>query len=70
MDIPYIKGRELDSIALKLGLKRKKYWFIFKETDKKLRQRCEQRVHQITNRQISVIWLWIHRSINEYTKIF
>lgn len=24
MDIPYIKGRELDSIALKLGLKRKK----------------------------------------------
>lgn len=55
MDIPYIKGRELDSIALKLGLKRKKYWFIFKETDKKLRQRCEQRVHQITNRQISVL---------------
>lgn len=55
MDIPYIKGRELDSIAIKLGLKRKKYWWIFKETDKKLRQRCEERVRQITNRQISVL---------------
>ncbi len=55
MDIPYIKGRELDSIAIKLGLKRKKYWWIFKETDKKLRQRCEERVSQITNRQISVL---------------
>lgn len=52
MDIPYIKGRELDSIAIKLGLKRKKYWWIFKETDKKLRQRCEEIVSQITNRQI------------------
>lgn len=55
MDIPYIKGRELNSIAIKLGLKRKKYWWIFKETDKKLRQRCEERVSQITNRQISVL---------------
>lgn len=55
MDIPYIKGRELDSIAIKLGLKRKKYWWIFKETDKKLRHRCEERVNQITNRQISVL---------------
>lgn len=55
MDIPYLKGRELDAIAFKLGLKRKKYWWIFKESDKKLRLRCEQRVNQITNRQVLVL---------------
>ena len=55
MNIPYIKGRELDVLALKLGLKRKKFWWIFKESDKKLRLRCEQRVNQITNREISVL---------------
>lgn len=55
MDIPYIKGRGLDVVALKLGLKRKKYWWIFKESDKNLRQRLEERVMQITNRQVSVL---------------
>ena len=55
MDIPYIKGRGLDVVALELGLKRKKYWWIFKESDKNLRQRLEERVMQITNRQVSVL---------------
>ncbi len=55
MNIPYIKGEELDVIALKLGLLRKKYWWIFKESDKKLRKRLENRVMQITNKEVSVL---------------
>lgn len=55
MNIPYIKGRQLDVVALKLGLKRKKYWWIFKETDKKLRKRLEDRVNQISSRQLCVL---------------
>ena len=54
MDIPYIKGRELDVIALKLGLKRKKFWRIFKESDKKLRSRCIERIELMTRRKVLV----------------
>lgn len=49
MKIPYIKGRELDNVALLLGLKRKTFWFIFKESDKKLRKRLSQRVSDVCN---------------------
>lgn len=55
MKIPYLKGRELDIIAKNLGIIRKKYWWIFKETDKKLRNRCVQRVQDLTSRRVSVI---------------
>lgn len=55
MNIPYIKGKELDVVAWELGLKRKKYWWIFKETDKKLRKRLEDRVNQISSRQLCVL---------------
>lgn len=51
----YIKGKELDNVAMKLGLRRKRYWFIFKESDKKLRSRCEQRVNQICRHKVSVL---------------
>lgn len=54
MDIPYIKGRELDVVALKLGLKRKKFWWIFKEGDKKLRSRCVDRIDLMTQRKVLV----------------
>lgn len=48
-NIPLIEGRELDALALKLGLKRKKVWWFIKEKDKSLRNRLEQRVFSICN---------------------
>ena len=33
------KGKDLDNLALMLGFKRKRYFFIFKEWDKSLRRR-------------------------------
>ena len=55
MNIELASGKELDAIALKLGLKRRIKWFIFKESDKSLRQRVDLRVQMICNRQISVL---------------
>lgn len=53
--VQYVKGRELDQIAIKLGLKRNRYFLFFKESDKKLRCRCEHRVQQICQRKLSVL---------------
>lgn len=55
MNIELAQGAELDAIALKLGLKRYRKWFIFKESDKSLRQRVDSRVQMICNHQISVL---------------
>lgn len=55
MNIQLASGKELDAIALKLGLKRRRKWFIFKESDKSLRQRVDLRVQMICNCQISVL---------------
>lgn len=53
--VEYSKGKDLDQIAIQLGLRRKRYFLFFKESDKKLRRRCEYRVQQICQRQLSVI---------------
>lgn len=55
MNIELASGKELDAIALKLGLKRRSKWFIFKESDKSLRQRVDLRVQMICNRQVAVL---------------
>lgn len=55
MNIELASGKELDAIALKLGLKRHRKWFIFKESDKSLRQRVDLRVQMICNRQVCVL---------------
>lgn len=44
MNIPLIKGRELDRIALYFGLKRKKLFWFIKESDKSLRQKLLYRI--------------------------
>lgn len=54
-NIPLMKGKELEEIALKLGLKRRRKFIFFKESDKSLRSRIECRVCQISNKQLSVI---------------
>lgn len=54
-NIPMVKGKELDGLALRLGLKRKKRFIFFKESDKSLRERCCCRVCQITGGQLSVL---------------
>lgn len=54
-NIPMMKGKELDGFALRLGLKRKKRFIFFKESDKSLRDRCCCRVCQITGGQLSVL---------------
>lgn len=53
--IPLIKGKELDDLALKLGLKRHKKFIFFKESDDSLRQRMACRVCQITSKQLAVL---------------
>lgn len=55
MNIPLIKGKELDGLAWRLGLKRAKKFIFFKESDKSLRSRVECRVCQITDRKLSVL---------------
>lgn len=55
MNIELASGKELDGIALKLGLKRRNKWFIFKESDKSLRHRVDLRVQMICNSEISVL---------------
>jgi hypothetical protein len=34
------KGIYLDSIGAILGIERKRYWWFFRESDKKMRNRC------------------------------
>lgn len=53
-NIPKIKGRELDKLALKLGLKREKRFLFFKESDSSLRSRVECRVCEISNKRLSI----------------
>lgn len=36
---PTAKGNAVDSIAFNYGIKRKRYFFIFKESDKSLKKR-------------------------------
>lgn len=45
--IPYLKGEQLDYVAYQLGLIRKRYWLFFRESDKSLRKRLENRVAQL-----------------------
>lgn len=54
-NIPLIKGKDLDALALRLGLKRGKWFLFFKESDKSLRSRVECRVCQLSNKKLSVI---------------
>lgn len=54
-NIPIIKGKQLDGFALALGLKRKKRFIFFKESDDSLRKRCCCRVCQITSGVLSVL---------------
>ena len=39
-----VKGKDLDKIAFLYGISRKRYWWIFKESDKKLKERIKQLV--------------------------
>lgn len=55
VDIPYIKGKELDNLALRLGLRRQRILFLFKESDKNLRKRCEQRISLMCNGNLYVL---------------
>lgn len=50
MNIPQAKGKTLDRFAEIHGLKRKKYFFIFKELDKSLRKRILN-IFQIENNE-------------------
>lgn len=50
-----LRGKELDAIALKLGLIRRRKWFIFKESNSSLRSRVESRVNMICQGTLSVI---------------
>ncbi len=52
MEIKWLSGKELDCIAGRLGLKRRRHFWIFKESDKHLRARLETRVFQITSGEI------------------
>lgn len=54
-DIPLVKGAELDYIALQLGLKRHRKFLIFKESDKHLRSRVNNRIEAVCNRQLYVL---------------
>lgn len=54
-DIPLLKGRELDYIAFRLGLKRHRKFLIFKESDKNLRSRVNRRVEEVCSRKVSVL---------------
>lgn len=54
-NIPMIKKKELDGLALRLGLKRKKFFLFIKESDKSLRQRLVERVRMISGGRLSVI---------------
>jgi hypothetical protein len=53
MNIPLIKGRELDQIALKFGLKRKKLFWFIKESDKSLREKLLYRIENAKNINVS-----------------
>lgn len=55
MKLQQAKGPQLDFIALKLGLKRRRYFLFFKERDKSLRERILLRIQMICNRQLSVL---------------
>lgn len=54
-NIPTAKGKELDAIAKKLGLIRRKRWWFIKESDNSLRSRLECRVCQISNKELAVL---------------
>ena len=54
-NIPMVKGKQLAVFALALGLKRKKRFIFFKESDNSLRNRCCCRVCQITSGALSVL---------------
>ena len=53
-EIPQMRGRELDALAKRLGLKRDKKWWFIKESDSSLRSRIECRVCQINSRQLTI----------------
>lgn len=55
MRIQLLRGKELDFIAQKLGLFRRKILWFFKETDKSLRKRLENRVYAISSRKLVVL---------------
>lgn len=40
--LPRARGRDLDNIALVLGVKRRRVWWIFRESDKALRARTTE----------------------------
>lgn len=46
-------GKELDALAELFGIRRKKYFFIFRESDKSLRKRC----------------LWLVRELNKSSQL-
>lgn len=56
-----LKGSELDEIALKLGLIRRTKWWLFKESDRSLRDRLCSRVCEITDRKLSVLGVKVLR---------
>lgn len=53
-EIPQMRGRELDDLAIRLGLIRRNVWWFIKESDASLRKRIECRVCQLNNRQVIV----------------
>ena len=54
-NIPMIQKKELEGLALRLGIRRKKIWWFIQESDKSLRQRVVERVRMISNRQLAVL---------------
>lgn len=54
-NIPMVKKKELDELALRLGLKRRKWFLFIKESDKSLRLRLVERVRMISGGRLSVI---------------
>jgi len=55
MEIPYIKGKELDALALKFGLKRHCKFFIFKENDTNFRLRLLDRINGVSSGKVRPI---------------
>jgi hypothetical protein len=47
--VQVVKGKDLDRLANSLGLKRHKTFWVFKEPDTNLRNRCVQRVNNFCN---------------------
>lgn len=52
MEIPYIKGKELDGLVYKFGLKRHCKFFIFKESDTSLRLRLLDRINAVSGGKV------------------